>query len=246
MNEVMIRRTQAPPKDFLPCEKPLVDSFTKYNNLKPTSTYQIPPPPDIDLICLLHWKILKNIIFELNTDDRQCILQLQERKTMDGRSGSPPVYNLVPSEPIPVADAHFHLDPSVRCNSGAVPYRLDVEDTQQTFNTTLKFLIANYVYPDSWPSSSDRSEARKDQRIYFTFGLHPRLIIPASLDYLCATFRRLETLLGSTKTVAVGECILDETDRPRHRDLQKQIVYFEKQLHLALRLNLPVVLHSRG
>lgn len=173
MNEVMIRRTQAPPKDFLPCEKPLVDSFTKYNNLKPTSTYQIPPPPDIDLICLLHWKILKNIIFELNTDDRQCILQLQERKTMDGRPGSPPVYNLVPSEPIPVADAHFHLDQSVRCNSGAVSYRLDVEDTQQTFNTTLKFLIANYVYPDAWPSSSDRSEARKDQRIYFTFGLHP-------------------------------------------------------------------------
>jgi hypothetical protein len=102
------------------------------------------------------------------------------------------------------------------------------------------------VYPDSWPSSSDRSEARKDQRIYFTFGLHPRLIFPDSLYYLCSTFRRLETWLGSTRTVAVGECGLDEMDRTRHRDLQKQIVYFEKQLHLALRLNLPVVVHSRG
>ena len=80
MNEVMTRCTQAPPKDFLPCEKPLVDSFTKYINLKATSTYQIPPPPDMDLICLLHWKILKNIIFEPDTDDRQWILQLQERK----------------------------------------------------------------------------------------------------------------------------------------------------------------------
>lgn len=165
---------------------------------------------------------------------------------MDGRPASPPVYNLVPSEPIAVADAHFHLDQSVRCNSGAVPYGLDAENTQQTFNTTLKFLIANYVYPDSWPSSSDRSEAWKDQRIYFTFGLHPRLIFPDSLYYLCSTFRRLETWLGSTRTVAVGECGLDEMDRTRHRDLQKQIVYFEKQLHLALCLNLPVVVHSRG
>ena len=80
MNEVMTRRTQAPPKDFLPCEKPLVDSFTKYFNLKATSTYQIPPSPDMDLICFLHWKILKNIIFEPDTDDKQWILQLQERK----------------------------------------------------------------------------------------------------------------------------------------------------------------------
>lgn len=81
----------------------------------------------------------------------QWILQLQERKTMNGRSVSPPVYNLVPSEPIAVANAHFH------CNSGAVPFGLDAEDTHQTFNTTLKFLIANYVYPDSWHSSSDHN-----------------------------------------------------------------------------------------
>lgn len=87
----------------------------------------------------------------------QWILQLQERKTMNGRSVSPPVYNLVPSEPIAVANAHFHIDQSVRCNSGAVPFGLDAEDTHQTFNTTLKFLIANYVYPDSWQSSSDHN-----------------------------------------------------------------------------------------
>lgn len=77
-------------------------------------------------------------------------------------------------------------------------------------------------------------------------GLHPRLIVPASLDYLCSTFRRLDTLLGSTRTGAVGECVLDDTDIPHHHDLQKQIFYFEKQLLLALRLNLPVVVHSRG
>ncbi|CAC5398294.1 tatD [Mytilus coruscus] len=53
----------------------------------------------------------------------------------------------------------------------------------------------------------------------------------------------LDTLLSS-RTFAIGECGLDTSDR--NVNLSKQIEYLEKQLQLAVKNSLPVVIHCRG
>ena len=57
---------------------------------------------------------------------------------------------------------------------------------------------------------------------------------------------KLQDLLKSTRTVGVGECGFEYTDSASRDSFNKQVDYFERQLHLAAKLSLPVVIHSRG
>lgn len=54
----------------------------------------------------------------------------------------------------------------------------------------------------------------------------------------------LGILPGSTRTVSIGECGLDISDKRTH--ITKQRDYFEKQLKLTVSMRLPVVIHWRG
>jgi TatD DNase family protein len=54
----------------------------------------------------------------------------------------------------------------------------------------------------------------------------------------------LDHRLNTTKVVAVGECELESTDLKT--DINKQLEYFEKQIVLAVKKNLPLVIHCRG
>jgi len=57
-------------------------------------------------------------------------------------------------------------------------------------------------------------------------------------------FIELKELVKSTRTVAMGECGIDTSDRRIH--ISTQIQYLEKQLTLAVKNNLAVVIHCRG
>ncbi|CAC5404212.1 tatD [Mytilus coruscus] len=95
-------------------------------------------------------------------------------------------------------------------------------------------------------ATAQRSEFRKDNRLRFTFGIHPKIISSSSTSSLEHNWTDLQNLLKSTKTVAVGEIGLDDSTNPSRRDFERQIKYFRKQLYLATELNLTVVIHSRG
>ncbi|CAC5414738.1 tatD [Mytilus coruscus] len=123
---------------------------------------------------------------------------------------------------------------------------LDDLGSQSTYKTELKYAIANFVFPSAWPNSAQRSEFRKDNRLRFTFGIHPKIISSSSTSSLEHNWTDLQNLLKSTKTVAVGEIGLDDSTNPSRRDFERQIKYFRKQLYLATELNLTVVIHSRG
>lgn len=76
--------------------------------------------------------------------------------------------------------------------------------------------------------------------IYASVGIHPGDVKDAPVDYI----EQLETLVQQPKVVAVGEIGLDyyyEDNAPR----DVQIAFFEAQLQLANKYDLPVIIHDR-
>lgn len=82
--------------------------------------------------------------------------------------------------------------------------------------------------------------AQKHDGMWASVGLHPN-------DNLNEKFnaKDYEELLKMPKVVAMGEIGLDyyRTTDPKDQDFQKK--RFEEQLDLAVRMNMPVILHSR-
>lgn len=88
--------------------------------------------------------------------------------------------------------------------------------------------------------------ALRYENVWATVGIHPVDKIEA-FDY-----ERLKTLAQNTKVVAIGECGLDyywpahdawKTGQSFEKDRQKEL--FEKQIELAVELNLPLMIHGR-
>jgi TatD DNase family protein len=89
-----------------------------------------------------------------------------------------------------------------------------------------------------------RSRVREDPRIRFTYGIHPRIVTLERTSTQNIWMEDLDHKLNTTKVVAVGECGLYSTDMKT--DINKQLEYFEKQIVLALKKSVPVVIHCRG
>lgn len=75
---------------------------------------------------------------------------------------------------------------------------------------------------------------QNNPNIFCSLGVHP--------EYLCE-LPDYEKLLSNPKVVAVGEIGLDYHYDVEHK--QEQILMFEKQLEIARRASLPVMIHSR-
>lgn len=144
-----------------------------------------------------------------------------------------------------VIDAHFHLDrfqSSTGCPGLA---ELDQMETQH-FQTKITHAVANFCFPERYPSSSQRSAMRKSPEYLFAYGIHPRVIHQHSRKELDGYVDQLRDLVKTKKTVAVGECGLDSTDDPRPSHIRRQVTYLELQLQMAAKSGLVVVLHCRG
>jgi len=77
--------------------------------------------------------------------------------------------------------------------------------------------------------------------VYATCGIHPYDI--RLYDDVDSTLQKLEELLSEKKVVALGEIGLDY--HYEDSDYEKQKVFFIKQMELAKRLHIPVVIHDR-
>lgn len=79
--------------------------------------------------------------------------------------------------------------------------------------------------------------AKKYDIFYPTAGIHPEEVIDLNdLSYL-------EEFINSNKVVAIGECGLDYHWSKDKIELQK--VIFEEQIKMAIKYNLPLIIHSR-
>lgn len=74
---------------------------------------------------------------------------------------------------------------------------------------------------------------------YAAIGVHPSYVNEVDLKY----FDQLEELIQNNKIYAIGECGLDYYWTKDNIDLQK--VFFLKQIDLAIKYKLPLVIHCR-
>lgn len=81
--------------------------------------------------------------------------------------------------------------------------------------------------------------ANNYKNVYATIGYHPNEVD----NILLEDFNILEEQLKSKKVVGVGEIGLDYYYTKENQE--KQVDYFKKQLDMALKHNLPVIIHMR-
>jgi len=132
-------------------------------------------------------------------------------------------------------DTHFHLnDPH---------YSLDQRDQiiKDTFAQGVGGLIN--VCADLGEAKQVVEMSLNYKNVFVAIGVHPSQVAKMGPDH----FAQLEKLLEKypDKIVAIGEIGLDYfyQDNP---DSQIQEHFFEKQIKLALKYNLPIIVHSRA
>lgn len=115
------------------------------------------------------------------------------------------------------------------------------EDREEVLQEVQKSGISYIVNAGASIESSRASVelAGKHQFIYAAVGIHPQDADKFNSD----SPGKLESLAGSKKVVAIGEIGLDYYWEGPHKDVQKRV--FEEQMKLALKLNLPVIIHDR-
>lgn len=195
------------------------------------------PFPVSSLAALLHWRILSLLrkdsgLINFTTEK---ILQVYHTEN-----------NFI--------DSHFHLDTLLRRvgSSDSAQYstckRVGFSDFCSFSGSSdhMQFMIANFCFPTSWPTSKKREKIREEKRIRLTFGIHPRIVNTESKRTLELWVGELRHLIRSQKVVAIGECGLDTVDRPSSSQYQKQLETFRAQVRIAKDINLPIVIHCRG
>ena len=109
---------------------------------------------------------------------------------------------------------------------------------ENAINSNVKIMIASFCEKDDLLLSTKFVDKYKN--IYACVGYHPE-VFNKIVD---KDFEILEDVIKSNKKiVAIGEIGLDYYWDKEHKDIQKEI--FRKQLALAEKLNLPVVIHTR-
>ena len=81
--------------------------------------------------------------------------------------------------------------------------------------------------------------ASKYEMLYAAVGIHPSDV----KDYKEGDIQKLDDLSKDKKVVAIGEIGLDYYWKPYDKELQQKAL--KLQLELAIKLNLPVILHNR-
>jgi len=127
-------------------------------------------------------------------------------------------------------DSHCHLY-----------YEPYINDIQGTLNDCKKNNINKLlsIGVDIITSKKNIELAQKYSEIYCTIGIHPNSTINSKKENLL----ELENLKkSSNKIIGIGETGLDY-----YRDFDKklQIFYFEEQIKIAKKSNLPIIVHTR-
>ena len=127
-------------------------------------------------------------------------------------------------------DTHMHISDSF----GQEPDKY----IENALNSNVKLMIASFCEKDDLYLSTKFVD--KYENLYACVGYHPEIFnIVVDKDY-----EILEEIIKSNKKiVAIGEIGLDYYWDKDNKDKQKEI--FRKQLALAEKLNLPVVIHTR-
>jgi TatD DNase family protein len=129
-----------------------------------------------------------------------------------------------------LVDSHCHLY-----------YEPYINDIQGTINDCKKNNINKLltIGVDIATSKKNIELAQKYSEIYCTIGIHPNSTAHANIDDLLKLNRMIKL---SEKVIGIGETGLDYY---REFDKNLQFFYFEEQIKIAKKFNLPVIIHTR-
>jgi TatD DNase family protein len=128
-------------------------------------------------------------------------------------------------------DTHVHLDdPQFDGDQNAV--------IDEALAAGVKTMINISYRPAVWTTTLELAERRPEIR--YTLGLHPGHADEGSE----AVLNELEQLIVERRPVAIGEIGIDL--HWRQENLTTQVLWFERQIELALRHDLPIVVHQRA
>jgi len=115
-------------------------------------------------------------------------------------------------------------------------------DREAVINRAREFGVQYMVNVGTDPVTNRQAYelAKKYDFISFTAGLHPHHSHEVSEQQL----GELEKFITEKKPVAIGEIGLDYFKSEANPDIQKKI--FQKMLHVAMKNDLPVIVHSRN
>ena len=108
---------------------------------------------------------------------------------------------------------------------------------QRAKKAGVKTLVIPGITADRWQQLA--SIADKSPELHFALGLHPYFIDQHTEQDL----EELEQLLDQLPVIAIGEIGLDYYDGSL--DPERQRYFFEKQVLLAEKFSLPIIIHSR-
>jgi TatD DNase family protein len=120
------------------------------------------------------------------------------------------------------------------------------EDREKVIERTLKNDMGVINIGTNLTTSKEVLDlAQKHEDLYCAIGIHPTEA--DKIKNIENSISELESMINNDKVVCVGECGLDffhiDGDLRTHKDIQREI--FQKQIDLALRYNLPLMIHCR-
>lgn len=128
-----------------------------------------------------------------------------------------------------IIDTHCHLD-----------FEAFDKDRSEVIQRALDQHIQNIIIPGTQRIFWDRIKllCNQYQQLYPCYGLHPYW----ANEHHKHDIEQLNKYIETSRPVAIGECGLDF--RPQQPDKETQLYFFEAQLAIAEKNQLPVVIHS--
>ena len=150
-----------------------------------------------------------------------------------------PATTTPPLPPFVGVDTHFHPDMLMKqTGKNSLAEALATLPVSEGFQ--LEKAICIYCFPKSYPDPYQRIELRKDSRLLYAYGWHPKALDGHNDPY---TFEVLDSLCGTKDCVTMGEIGLDYTVNQPKESRQKKML--KELLRIARRRKLPVIIHCR-
>jgi len=137
-------------------------------------------------------------------------------------------------------DTHCHLN--------FPDYQKDIDEV---IKRSIKAGVTKIICVSSSLADSQKAIAISKQypgTVYAAVGIHPHQTDPENTDSVSAQLDQLAKLVQAKEVVAIGECGLDFSTAPpleKDRADEEQKYLFTKQIELAQKYHLPLIVHSR-